>query len=71
LAREAIVQKVSPYELHSVRYYQFFLAFPEAPGRLQEVRLPHDAVYASPADGDRVLVDLLLTIVTGISKKDG
>ena len=64
LGREAIVEKVNPYELHGVRYYQFFLSYPEAPGRVQEVRLPHDAVYAEPMDGDRVLVDSLLSMVT-------
>lgn len=69
MARDAIVHKVNPYELHGVRYYQLFLAYADEPGSLQEVRLPHDSVYASPSDGDHVTVESILSMVTEVRKK--
>lgn len=68
MGREAIIRKVAPYDLHGVRYYQIYLSYPEAPDRVQEVRLPHDMVYADPTEGDRVEVDALLSMVTGLRK---
>jgi hypothetical protein len=70
MPREAIIRKVNPYELHGVRYYQIFLAFEDTPDSLREVRLAHDAVYASPCDGDRVIVETLLSMITGVKKMD-
>ena len=70
MPREAIIHKVNPYELHGVRYYQMFLAFEDTPNSLREVRLAHDAVYASPRDGDRVVVETLLSMITGVKKVD-
>ncbi len=66
MAREAIIQKVNPYELHGVRYYQIFLSFPESPDSVQEVRLAHDVVYPSPSEGDRVTVETLLSMITEV-----
>ena len=34
-----------------------FLSFDDTPDSLREARLAHDAVYASPEEGDRVAVD--------------
>lgn len=68
MAREGVLQKVSPYELHGVRYYQMLISYADTPDRIQEVRLPHDAVYPSPADGDRVTVEMLMTMVTQVKK---
>ena len=70
MPREATIHKLNPYELHGVRYYQMFLAFDDTPDSLREVRLAHDAVYASPNEGDRVTVETLLSMVTGVKKKD-
>jgi hypothetical protein len=70
MPREAIIRKVNPYELHGVRYYQILLAFEDTPESLREVRLAHDAVYASPCDGDRVIVETLLSMITGVKKMD-
>lgn len=71
MARDAIIRKVNPYELHGVRYYQLFLAYEDTPESVSEVRSPHDMVYASPSEGDSVSVDMLLSMVTGIKKKAG
>jgi hypothetical protein len=70
MPREAIIHKVNPYELHGVRYYQMFLAFEDTPNSLHEVRLAHDAVYASPRVGDRVVVETLLSMITSVKKMD-
>ena len=69
MAREATILKVNPYELHGVRWYQLFLNYADAPDSVQEVRLSHDAVYAAPADGDRVTVENILSLVTEVKKK--
>jgi hypothetical protein len=45
-----------------------FIGFDDAPGRYQEVRLPNDVVYPEPAEGDRVAVDMLLSMVTAVRK---
>jgi hypothetical protein len=71
MSRDATIHKVNPYELHGVRHYQIYLSFTDAPDTVQEVRLAHDAVYASPTDGDEVTVETLLSMVTEVRKKDG
>ena len=70
MAREATLHKVNPYELHGVRYYQLYLAYADTPDRLQEARVSHDVIYEAPQDGDLVLVDAILSIVTQVSKRD-
>ena len=68
MGREGTILKLNPYDLHGVRYYQMFIEFDDAPGKFQEVRLPNDVVYTEPAAGDRVAVDQLLSMVTGVRK---
>jgi hypothetical protein len=70
LAQDATIRKINPYELHGVLYYQMFLSYADSPDMVTEVRLAHDVVYASPAEGDLVAVEKLLSIVTGVTKKD-
>ena len=70
IPRDAVIQKLNPYELHGVRYYQMFLSFDDTPDSLREARLAHDAVYASPEEGDRVAVETILSMVTGVQKRE-
>jgi hypothetical protein len=70
LARNAVIQKVNPYELHGVRYFQILLTYEDTPDRINEVRLAHDMVYAEPAEGDSVKVEALLSVVTGIARRE-
>lgn len=70
ISRDAIIQKLNPYELHGVLYYQMLLSFDDTPDSLREVRLAHDAIYASPREGDRVAVETILSMVTGVQKKE-
>ena len=69
MAREAIVRKVNPYELHGVAHYRLAVSFVDEPDSVREVRIAHDAIYANPADGDRVLVEMVLNVVTEVRKK--
>jgi hypothetical protein len=46
------------------------ISYADAPDRLQQVRLAHDVIYEAPAEGDRVLVDALLSVVTSVKKLD-
>ena len=69
MAREAIIRRLNPYELHGVRYYQLAVSYVDEPDSMQEVRISHDAIYANPADGDRVLVEMVLNVVTEVRKK--
>ena len=69
MAQEAIIRKINPYELHGVRYYQMFLTYTDTPDLVNEVRLAHDVVYPSPEEGDTVVVEKILSIVTGVKKK--
>jgi hypothetical protein len=68
MAREAQIRRVNPYELHGVRYYQLFVSYKDTPDMVNELRLAHDVVYHDPAEGDRVSIDALLSVVTGVRK---
>ncbi len=69
MAREAIVRGVKPYELHGVSHYQLAVSFVDEPDVVREVRIAHDAIYANPAEGDRVLIEMVLSVVTEVRKK--
>jgi hypothetical protein len=45
-----------------------FISFADTPDRYQEIRLPNDVVYPDPQEGDRVEVDMLLSMVTAVRK---
>ena len=69
MAREATVLRVKPYELHGVSHYQLAVSYADEPDSVREVRIAHDAIYANPADGDKVLVEMVLNIVTEVRKQ--
>ena len=69
MAREAIVHKVSSYELHGVPYYQIAVSYSDDPDSLREIRISHDSIYGNPSAGDRIVVDMILNVVTGVRKK--
>lgn len=69
MAREATVLRVKPYELHGVSHFQLAVSFADEPDAVRELRVAHDAIYPNPADGDRVLVEMVLSIVTEVRKK--
>ena len=69
MAREAIIRQVNPYKLHGVVYYRLVVSYIDEPNSVQEVRISHDSIYGEPADGDRILVEAVLNIVTEVRKK--
>ena len=69
MAREAIIRQVNPYELHGVVYYRLVVSYIDEPNSVQEVRISHDSIYGEPADGDRILVEAILNVVTEVRKK--
>jgi hypothetical protein len=69
MAREAIIRRVNPYELHGVRYYQLGVSYVDEPDSMREIRISHDAIYDNPVDGDRVLVEMVLNVVTEVRKR--
>ena len=70
MAQEAIIRKLYPYELHGVLFFQMLISYTYTPDLVNEVRLAHDVVYPSPAEGDVVTVEKLLSIVTAVKKKE-
>jgi len=68
MAREALIRRVNPYELHGVRYYQLYVSYADTPDMVNELRLAHDVVYPEPEEGDKVAIDALLSVVTGVRK---
>lgn len=69
MAREAIIREVSRYELHGVLYYRLLVSYNAEPTSVQEVRICHDSIYDEPADGDEILVDAIMSVVTEVRKK--
>ncbi len=69
MARDAILRKVNPFDLHGVRHYQLFISFEDTPEMVREARLAHDMVYPDPADGDLISVEMLLSMVTDVKKR--
>jgi hypothetical protein len=61
MSREASIHKVNPTSYTGVSYYRIFVSFEDTPNSLREVRFAHDAVYESRCEGDRVIVETLLT----------
>jgi len=69
MAREAIIRQVNRYDLHGVAYYRLVVSYSDEPNSVQEVRISHDSIYGEPADGDRILVEAILNVVTEVRKK--
>ncbi|MCH8065226.1 MAG: hypothetical protein IIC90_05305 [Chloroflexi bacterium] len=69
MAREAIIRQVNRYDLHGVAYYRLVVSYSDEPDSVQEVRISHDSIYGEPADGDRILVEAILNVVTEVRKK--
>ena len=69
MAREATIREVHRYDLHGVLYYRLLVAYNAEPNSVQEVRISHDSIYDEPADGDQILVDAIMNVVTEVRKK--
>ena len=70
MAREAILHRVNPYLLHGEQYYQLLYSYANEPDSVREARLAHTNIYADPKEGDAVLIEAILNIITEIKRKE-
>ena len=69
MAREAIIREVHQYNLHGVLYYRLLVSYSAEPNSVREVRISHDSIYDNPTDGDQILVEAIINVVTEVRKK--
>jgi len=69
VARDAVIHRVNPYLLHGEQYYEIFYSYTNEPDVLRQSRIAHTNIYLNPQDGDHVLIEAILNIITEITKK--
>ena len=69
MARDAIIQRVKPYLLHGEQYYEILYSYTNEPDTLRQSRIAHTNIYPNPQEGDDVLIEAILSIITEIKKK--
>ena len=69
MAREAMIHRVNPYLLHGEQYYEILYAYTNEPDTLRQSRIAHTNIYSDPQEGDHVLIEAILNVITEISKK--
>jgi hypothetical protein len=69
VAREAVIHRVNPYLLHGEQYYEILYAYSNEPDTLRQSRIAHTNIYSDPQEGDHVLIEAVLNVITEISKK--
>ena len=69
MAREAVIHRVNPYLLHGEQYYEILYSYTNEPNTLRQARIAHTNIYSDPQEGDHVLIEAVLNIITEISKK--
>jgi hypothetical protein len=69
VARDAVIHRVNPYLLHGEQYYEIHYSFTNEPDTLRQSRIAHDYIYPNPQEGDDVLIEAILNIITEIKKK--
>lgn len=69
MAREAVIHRVNPYLLHGEQYYEILYAYSNEPDTLRQSRIAHTNIYSDPQEGDHVLIEAVLNVITEISKK--
>lgn len=70
MAREATIHRIKPFDLHGVRYYAFVYSYGNEPEVMREARVAHDAIYSDPKEGDTVLIEAILNMISEVTKKD-
>ena len=69
MAREAVIHRVNPYLLHGEQYYEILYSYTNEPDTLRQSRIAHTNIYSDPQEGDHVLIEAVLNVITEISKK--
>ena len=70
MGREGVIHRVNPYLLHGEQYYEIVYSYADEPDTLRQARVAHTNIYASPQEGDDVIVDAILSVITEIRKKE-
>jgi len=70
MAREAVLHRVNPYLLHGEQYYQLLYSYADQPDTAHEARVAHTNIYPDPKEGDTVLIEAVLNIITEIKRKE-
>ncbi len=70
MARDALINRVNPYLLHGEQYYEIFYSYTNEPDTLRQSRIAHTNIYSDPQEGDHVLIEAILNVITEIKKKD-
>ncbi len=70
MARDAVLRRVNPYLLHGEQYYEIFYTYTNEPDTLRQSRIAHNYIYPEPQEGDPVLIEALLNVITEIKKME-
>ncbi len=70
MAREAVLHRVKPYLLHGEQYYQILYSYANEPDTTREARVAHTNIYPDAKEGDTVLIEAVLNIITEIKRKE-
>lgn len=70
MARDAVLRRVNPYLLHGEQYYEIFYTYTNEPDTLRQSRIAHNYIYLNPREGDSVLIEALLSVITEIKKME-
>jgi hypothetical protein len=68
-SREAVLHKLQPISIHGQLSYDVHYQFADDPeGQVRVARVGTEAVASGLQQGDRVRLDFLVGVVTGVSK---
>ena len=70
MARDAVLRRVNPYLLHGEQYYEIVYTYTNEPDTLRQSRIAHNYIYRNPREGDSVLIEALLNVITEIKKME-
>ncbi len=70
MARDAVLRRVNAYLLHGEQYYEIFYTYTNEPDTLRQSRIAHNYIYVNPREGDSVLIEALLNVITEIKKME-
>jgi len=69
VAREAVLHRINPYLLHGEQYYEIHYSYASEPDTLRDSRIAHTNIYRNPQEGDHILIEAVLNVITEIKKK--
>ena len=64
--RGALIREVAPYTVHGQPHYRIFYSPAGEEGSVYEARLGSEALYEGIAEGDQVVLHIIMNMVTRI-----